>query len=149
METAMADIKQRLKYSINIPEDTYRTVFDVFQSLLRLAQLQIYNSDFHLGNVFLVYKPGYSCQFKIVISDFDESIISNSPTTSSSVLFQFIKSLSEALIYYDKPDVMIILDTFFQKIGNISGKYEIDFDKYLEYAINENKAIIRYNTEFV
>ena len=91
MEMAISDIRQKIKYSDITLEDLTNTVTDVLQSLLRLAHLRIYHGDLHIGNVFLVFR---NCQIRTVIGDFGESSITDSPTASSSDLFQFINRLT-------------------------------------------------------
>lgn len=144
MEMGMCDIKQRMKYSINLPNDIYRTVSEVLQSLLRLARLGIYHGDLHLGNVFLVKRNGELCT---VIGDFGESLITDSPTASSSDLFQFINAMREKV--YRSEQVMYVLNTFYSKIGKIAGKSELYFDELLDRGINERTAAITCNVDFI
>jgi serine/threonine protein kinase len=144
MEMAMADIQQRMKYSIELPQDIYRTVSEVLQSLLRLAHLRIYHGDLHLGNVFLVMR---NQQLRTVIGDFGESSIADSPTASSSDLFQFVNALRQKLSNSSK--VLSVLNIFFASMGRLAGKCEINFDSYLELEMDEKDAIIRCNTEFI
>jgi tRNA A-37 threonylcarbamoyl transferase component Bud32 len=141
---AMADVNQRMKYSIELPNDVYLTVTEVLQSLLRLARLSIYHGDLHLGNIFLVMRNG---QLRTVIGDFGESSFTDSPTASSSDLFQFINALRQKP--YRSPQVMDVLNSFFAKIGKIAGKYEMYFDKLLEKEVSEKDAVIICNVEFI
>jgi serine/threonine protein kinase len=144
MEMAMSDVQQRVKYSIELPQDIYRTVSEVLQSLLRLARLGIFHADLHLGNVFLVMRNG---QLRTVIGDFGESSVAESPTASSSDLFQFINALRQKL--YHNHEVISVLDTFFSRIGKVAGKCETNFDNYIELKSTEKDTVIRCNVEFI
>jgi serine/threonine protein kinase len=144
MELAMSDVLQRIKYFLELPKDIYRTVSEVLQSLLRLARLGIYHGDLHLGNVFLVLRNG---QLRTVIGDFGESNFTDSPTSSSSDLFQFLNALREKL--NRSQAVMPVLNSFYERIGKIAGKTESRFDDLLEVGVDEKQAVISCNVEFV
>lgn len=162
MELAISDLKQRLTLPLPTEsdperdpngkvfeliksftvEDLNRMFSEVIESLIQLASLQVYHGDLHIGNIFFVNR---NCQTRTVIGDFGESSISNSPTSSSSDVFYFINSLREFL---PNGSFRSKVDTFFNGIGKIAGKYEILFDQYLE-TMSENEAIIRSNKNFL
>ena len=142
MEMAISDVKQRLLYSTITMQDLDNTVNEVLQSLLRLARYRIYHGDLHLGNVFYVCRNNY---FRAVIGDFGESKLSDSPTTSSSDLFQFINALRQQI---NDPFFLEKLNIFFKNIGKISVCLEDKFDHYLQ-SMSECDAVIKCNVEFI
>jgi len=113
---------------------------EVVEALIQLASLRVFHGDLHIGNVFFVIR---NCQTKTVIGDFGESMISDSPTSSSSDLFYFINSLRE---YLENEEFISKLNIFFNRIRE--NKSEANFDLYLE-SMTENEAIIRCNKEFL
>ena len=148
MEMAMCDIKQKIKYCVIIQQDIYRMITEVLESLLVLARLGIYHGDLHAGNVFIVMRDG---KFRTVIGDFGESMLSTSPTSSSSDLFQFIRSLREEISYChnNHHGITSTLDVLYQTIGKIAGKCENNFDIYLELGSSDSNTTIKCNVEFI
>jgi tRNA A-37 threonylcarbamoyl transferase component Bud32 len=140
MELAISDLKQRL--DVITESDLEKMFVELLEALIQLANLQVYHGDLHIGNIFFVLR---NSQIKTVIGDFGESEISNSPTSSSSDLFCFINSLRENLI---RRPFLNKLNTFFNKIGKVTGECESSFETYLE-TMTENEALIRCNKDFL
>jgi hypothetical protein len=131
MELAFSDLKQSIQQTdITIP-DLEKTVLNVIDCLIELAKKSVYHGDLHCGNVFLVYR---NYGVTTVIGDFGESEITDSPTASSSDLFQFISSLRE---YTNFPRLISLHSV----MGRLSGQCERDFD------INQDS--IKCNVDFL